>query len=323
MGGGGLFQEGRSQGVGECFRVQGQGLRYVAFHRAVSLLQCLQEQAHHRFRRPGEVRPPRGAAVVPRRPLLQQGLRGQFREAEVLGDRCFVHAEQGQDQGRQFARAVLARGAVEDQGFVRLRRLRYQFQCLADFLGAVLGDLQEAFRQVGARVDVRGQRCLVVRAVLDAEVAVGQGGVVRDPASGLDLPRVAQVDHRADAQCEEAGPVLGALGELAEGVRAVEAAGADTAAVRRPVAAQVAEVVQGVEAYVSVHALVLRRLLLRRVRERVDHDERHDVDAEPPPHLAFVVVLPWGPGFLSAITDPCGPWCSTPVRAGGRPAGRC
>jgi hypothetical protein len=133
---------------------------------------------------------------------------------------------------------------VEDQAALRLG---HQAQCRRDLLDAVLGDLQVAGAEVGAGVDVGRQRRLVVGAVFDAEVLVGEGVVVGDSAPFLDLPGMPQVDHRADAEGEEAVPVGAAGRESAEGVGAEQPSRADPVAGRGAVSAQVAEVVQRLE----------------------------------------------------------------------------
>src|SRR5690606_26706009 len=94
---------------------------------------------------------------------------------------------------------------------------------------------------------------LVVGAVLDAEVDVVEALGFWHPALGLDLPRVAQVDHGADAEPQEPLPV-GAL-ELAERVGAVEGLPRHGATVGSAVAAQVAEVVQTLELDMPLHRL--------------------------------------------------------------------
>ena len=237
------------------FRVEAQGVRDIRLDGAVAGAQGPQEQAHRRRGGAAEGRPGRGAAVVAGSPVLQQGPGRQFGQAEVLDDRLVRDAEEGEDQGGELTGAVLAGGAVEHQAAVRVG---HQAQRRRDLLRAVLGHFQVAGAEVGAGLDVRRRGGLVVGAVLDAEVVVGEGVVRRDPARGLRLPGVAQVHDRADAQGEEAVPVGCARSESAEGSRAEQEARADPVAGSGRISAQVAEVVQGLERYVSVHGQDLR-----------------------------------------------------------------
>lgn len=106
---------------------------------------------------------------------------------------------------------------------------------------SVEGDLCEPVGEESGGFDIRGEPGLVIGAVLDAEVDVGQAIGFRHSACRRYLPRITQVDHRSHAERQEAVPVLAT--ELGKGVRPVQPAPPNSAAVAGRVAAQISEVV--------------------------------------------------------------------------------
>ena len=70
---------------------------------------------------------------------------------------------------------------------------------LSDLRAAVAGDLGIPVGQEGHGIDDVAQLRLVVWPVLDAVVVILQLGCLLDPSALVDLPRMAQVDDRADA----------------------------------------------------------------------------------------------------------------------------
>ncbi|GAA3390772.1 hypothetical protein GCM10017752_20750 [Streptomyces roseoviridis] len=210
--------------------------------------QVREDEAHDLGGRPAVTGPAQLAAGMGGLPVGDEPLCGELGEGEVGEDLLVRHVEQAEDQGGEQARAVLAGGAVEDQrSFGRGDDL----QGRADLGVAVERDLPEPVGEIPPGVQGRVDLGLVVRPVLDAQVVPAPRLGLGVAALGGDLPRIAQVDHGGHAQLQVGARVR--AGELGEGVRTVEGRPPHAPAVGGPVAAQVTEVVEPSERYLSSH----------------------------------------------------------------------